>query len=254
MPENIRAEDELGEAIASQWILRRLAMNVSYLDFGREIAVEFVPLSETVTHLRGTSHNSVLVEFQDYLVLVEAPLYEARSENVIAEIERRFPDKPIRYVVPTHFHNDHSGGMRSYLARGVSVIAPAVSAEFYREIARAPATILSGGSEQTADTGAVEAIAEPRILTDGDQRLEIHPYPTSHADDYQLIYLPNDQFLIEGDHISPRAGTNVRPGTLPQEILAGIDELQWDVETIVGIHGDLGTIEALRASASILQQ
>ncbi len=246
VPDTIRREEAEGEPIASQWILRRLAMNVSYLDFGRDIPVMFVPLADGITHLRGTSHNSVLVEFQDYLVVVEAPLYEERSENVIAAIRQRFPNKPIRYVIPTHFHNDHSGGMRTYLAEGVTVIAPAVSADHYEAIAGAQSTIRSGGLEQSSNLGEVEAITEPRILTDGDKRVEIYPYATSHADDYLLIYLPHEKFLIEGDHVSPRGGGNVRPGTLPRELLAGIEELQLEVETIVGIHGDLGTFEALR--------
>lgn len=246
VPDAIAHQEVEGESTASQWILRRLAMNVSYLDFGKDIAVEFVPLADGVTHLRGTSHNSVLIEMQDYLVLVEAPLYEERSENVLAAIKQRFPAKPIRYVIPTHFHNDHSGGMRTYMAAGVSVIAPAISAAHYERIASAPNTIRPDRSEHGGNTSIVERVTEPRFLSDGSRQIEIYPYATSHADDYQIIYLPQDKFVIEADHVSPRAGGSVRPGELPRQLLEGIEELQLDVQTIIGIHGDVGSYEDLR--------
>ncbi len=246
VPDAVRRQDVEGRPIPSQWLLRRLAMNVSYLDFGRDVPVEFVPLADGVVHVRGTSHNSVLIELQDYLVVVEAPLYEERSENVLAAIEQRFPTKPIRYVIPTHFHNDHSGGIRAYMAAGATVIAPAISAAHYERIAGAPRTIRPDGLEQSRNAVVVEGITGPKILTDGSRQIAIYPYATSHADDYQIIYLPRERLLIEADHVSPREGGSVRPGELPRQLLEGIEELQLNVETIVGIHGDIGTYENLR--------
>ncbi len=246
VPDAIRQQDAEGEPIASQWIFRRLAMNVSYLDFGTDIPVVFVPLADGVTHLKGTSHNSVLIEMQDYLVVVEAPLYEERSENVIAAIDQRFPTTPIRYVIPTHFHTDHSGGMRTYMAAGVSVIAPAISAAHYERMAAAPHTIRSGRPDASGNTAVVEAITGPRVLADESRQIEIYPHATSHADDYQIIYLPQEKLVIEADHISPRPGASLRPGELPRQFLEAIEELQLDVQTIVGIHGDVGSFDALR--------
>ena len=246
VPDAIRQQDAEGEPIASQWIFRRLAMNVSYLDFGKDIPVVFVPLADGVTHLKGTSHNSVLIEMHNYLVVVEAPLYEERSENVFAAIEQRFPTKPIRYVIPTHFHNDHSGGMRTYMAAGVSVIAPAISAAHYERMAAAPHTIRSGRPDASGNTAVVEAITGPRVLADETRQIEIYPHATSHADDYQIIYLPQEKLVIEADHISPRPGGSLRPGELPRQILEAIEELQLDVQTIVGIHGDVGSFDEMR--------
>ena len=246
VPEALRRQDIEGEPTPSQWLLRRLAMNVSYLDFGRDIPVEFVPLADGVIHIRGTSHNSVLIEFQDHLVVVEAPLYEERSESVLAAIRQRFPTKPIRYVIPTHFHNDHSGGTRTYTEAGATIVAPAISAAHYERIARAPHTIRADRLEQSRDVAVVEGITEPKILTDGSRQIEIYPYATSHADDYQIIYLPGESILIEADHVSPREGGSIRPGELPRELLEGIEALNLNVQTIVGIHGDVGTYEDLR--------
>ena len=220
-------------------------MNVSYLDFGRDIPVEFVPLASGIVHVRGTSHNSVLIELQDYLVVVEAPLYEERSEKVLAAIKQRFPTKPIRYVIPTHFHSDHSGGLRPYMAEGATVIVPAISAAHYERIAGAPQTIRSGRLEQSRNAVVIEGITGPRVLSDGSRQIALYPYATSHADDYQIVYLPRERLLIEADHVSPREGGSIRPGELPRQLLEGIEELQLNVQTIVGIHGDTGTYEDL---------
>ena len=246
VPDTVRRQRVEGKPIPSQWLLRRLAMNVSYLDFGKDIAVELVPLADGILHIKGTSHNSVLIELQDYLVVVEAPLYEERSENVLEAIKQRFPSKPIRYVIPTHFHNDHSGGIGVYMAEGATVIAPAISVEHYERIARAPHTIRSDRSEESRGEVFVEGIMEPKVLTDGNRQITIYPYATSHADDYQIVYLPEGGLLIEADHVSPRDGGNIRPGELPRELFEGIEELRLNVRTIVGIHGDVGTYEDLR--------
>ena len=233
VPDAVRRQNVEGRPIPSQWLLRRLAMNVSYLDFGRDVPVEFVPLADGIVHVRGTSHNSVVIELQDYLVVVEAPLYEERSESVLAAIKERFPTKPIRYVIPTHFHNDHSGGISPYLAAGATVIAPAASAAHYERIAGAPRTIRSDRSEPSRNAvvveGIVEGITEPRVLTDGSRQIAIYPYATSHADDYQIIYLPGEQLVIEADHVSPREGGSVRPGELPRQLLEGIEGLRLNV-------------------------
>ncbi len=65
------------------------------------------PLGDGVWHITGGSHHSVLVEFDEYLAVVEAPLNEARSVAVLAEARRLVPNKPVRYVLTTHHHFDH---------------------------------------------------------------------------------------------------------------------------------------------------
>src|SRR5205807_4548993 len=73
-------------------------------------------LSDGIWLLAGGSHNSVLVEYPTYLVMIEAPLDEARSMAVIAESKKLAPNKPIKYLINTHHHFDHSGGLRTYVA------------------------------------------------------------------------------------------------------------------------------------------
>src|SRR5262249_58446746 len=86
------------------------------------VRVEAQRLADGVYHLAGGTHNSVAVEFSDFVTVVEAPLNEARSLAVIAEVKRLIPNKRIKYVVSTHHHFDHAGGLRTYVHQGAHPI------------------------------------------------------------------------------------------------------------------------------------
>jgi glyoxylase-like metal-dependent hydrolase (beta-lactamase superfamily II) len=247
--EAIRGQKVDAKPIASQWLLRRIAMNTSYADFGRSPPVEFVRLADGVHHVLGTSHNNVVIEMRDHLVVVEAPLYEERSLDVIKGIKQRFPGKPIRYIVPTHHHIDHSGGIRAFMAEGATVVAPAIAGEFYKRVAKAPHTARPDSLQKSGRAVVLEMHGNWRTLTDGSRLIEIHALPTSHAEDFQVVYLPREKILIEADHASPRKN-QIRPGPYPNALLEGIQKLKLDVAIIAGIHGDTGDMQGLRAAAA----
>lgn len=249
IPESIGAQQSQGRPVASQWLLRRLAMNVSYAYFAAEPPVDLVSLADGVVHVRGASHQPVIIEMEDYLVVVEAPLYQERSAQTLEAIKVRFPDKPVRYIIPTHFHNDHNGGIRTYIADGATIVAPAVSVEYYQRVARAPHTSKPDRLQKNPREPEIEVNPGRKIITDGRRRIEVHHYPTSHAEDLQLIYLPQEGLLVEADHVSPREG-RVRPGPLPREVFEAIQKLKLDVKQIAGIHGAVGTMEQLRIAVA----
>ena len=245
----IRNQKPDAAPIASQWILRRVAGNVSYQDLGRSPNIEWTPLAEGVHKVGGSSHATIVVDMQDQLVAIEGPLYEARTAPVIKSIRERFPTKPIRYVVPTHHHLDHSGGIRAFMAEGATLVVPFTAKDFYTRVAKAPHTRQPDSLERNKRAVVIEAFGGgPRVLTDGSRRVEVYPMPTTHADDLVVVYLPAEKLVIEADHIGPRGG-QVRPAPLVKEFVAGLDRLALDVATVVGIHGDSASMQATRAAA-----
>jgi glyoxylase-like metal-dependent hydrolase (beta-lactamase superfamily II) len=185
---------------------------------------------------------------RDYLVVVEAPLYEERSQAVIKTIKERFTGKPIRYIIQTHHHIDHSGGIRAFMAEGAILVVPAIGTEFYTRVAKAPHTWRPDSLQKTPHAVVIESYTGRRVLTDGNRQIELYALPTSHAEDFQLVYLPREKILIEADHASPRKN-QIRPGPNPKELLQGIEQLKLDVAIIAGIHGDTGNMDGLRAAA-----
>ncbi|WP_221885685.1 MBL fold metallo-hydrolase [Variovorax sp. MHTC-1] len=84
--------------------------------------------------LAGGSHNSVAIEQREHLVLVEAPLDEARTQAVIEQAKALAPGKPIRFVVNSHAHFDHSGGVRAAVAEGVSIVTQAANVAYFEGV------------------------------------------------------------------------------------------------------------------------
>ena len=66
--------------------------------------------------LGGQSHHSVLLEMKDHLLLVDAPQSEARTLAVLAKVKELKPGKPLRAVITTHHHFDHTAGIRAAIA------------------------------------------------------------------------------------------------------------------------------------------
>ena len=249
IPESVRNQKTDAKPIASQWILRRVAGNVSYQDLGRPPVVEWNQLAAGVYKIQGSSHATVLIEMRDHVIAVEGPLYEARTLPVVNSIRERYPAKPIRYVIPTHHHLDHSGGIRAFMATGATIVTPFSAREFYVRVAKAPHTRQPDSLERDRRAVIIESFGGgPRVLTDGNRRVEVYPLPTSHAEDLVVIYLPSEKMLIEADHISPRNG-QVRAAPLVKEFVTSLDKLNLDVATIVGIHGDSASMQSARTAA-----
>src|SRR5262249_15423362 len=89
----------------------------------------------------GEIRHSVVVELNDYLIVIEAPLDEAHASAVIAEIRRVFGDKQIRYVVNTHAHFDAAGGLRTYAAEGATIITQDINKAYLERVLALPRTI-----------------------------------------------------------------------------------------------------------------
>ena len=249
IPEGVRNEATDVTATASQWILRRVAGNVSYQDMGRPAKIEWNELADGVHKVTGSSHATIVVEMADHMIAIEGPLYEARTAPVVQAIKDKFPNKPIRYVIPTHHHLDHAGGIRAFMATGATVVVPFSAKEFYTRVAKSPHIRHPDSLERSHRGAVIEAFGGgARILTDGKRRVEVYPLPLSHAQDLVVIYLPADKIIIEADHISPRNG-QVRPAPVVKEFVSALDKLNLGIATIVGIHGDSATLQAARSAA-----
>ena len=209
IPDEIRAEEEYGQRLVSYWPLRRALAGLGYGDFARPQNVEFEEVAPGVFHIRGAGAHSMLVEMDDFLVMVETPLFEERSLAVIEEVEERFPDKAIRYSVSTHFHMDHAGGVRTYAAKGATTVVHEISAPFFERALASPKTVRPDLLARSGARGTVEAVSGFREITDGTRTLELHHVPSFHAEDMLIAYLPNEGVVFVTDLYSP--GSEINP-------------------------------------------
>jgi glyoxylase-like metal-dependent hydrolase (beta-lactamase superfamily II) len=201
----------------------------------------------------GGSHNSVAVEFRDFVAVVEAPLNEARSLAVIDEVMRIIPNKPIQYVVNTHHHFDHSGGLRTYLSMGATIITHPANRDFYVNVMLYPGsrTLQPDRLSQfypmymtSRRPMRIETVGPKYVLSDGVRTMDLYPITGSnHAQAMLVAYLPTEKILINGDLYTPPAqGMPPAPTTPGMRTLnTNIQRLKLDVAQHVPIHGRVGT-------------
>ena len=198
-------------------------------------------LADGVWFVAGGSHHSLVVEFKDYVAVVEGPLGEERSMAVLAEARKLVPNKPVKYVLSTHHHFDHSGGLRTYVAEGATVVTHQSNVPFFEKTFAAPATMAPDEQSKKAAKPMIQGVADKFVLTDGKQTIET--YATggdTHTKEYLFVYLPKPKILVEADAYSPGPPDAPIPPTPPPNAVAlydAIQNLKLNVAIIAPIHG-----------------
>lgn len=217
------------------------------------VRVEAKKLSEGFWFLDGPAPMSYLVEFSDHTVIIEAPGNDARSEAAIAEAKRTVPNKPVRYVVNSHSHFDHAGGLRAFVAEGVTVITHELNKPYYEKIFRNPHTLNPDKLARTNRPALIETVGDSRLLTDGTRRLELHHVRGNlHDPGMLMVYLPAEKMLIQADAFNPRppdAKPLPAPSPFTINLLENVQRLKLDVAQIGQIHGGVDPMAALVKAA-----
>lgn len=199
-----------------------------------------------VHYLTGGTHHSVAVEFADYVIVIDAPLSEERSLAVMAEVKKLAPNKPIRYVINTHHHFDHSNGLRTYAAEGVTIVTHPRNAAFYRRWWAKPPVVIQDRLSQSGKKAVFETVSGRKVYSDREQTLELYEVRnTRHVEGMLVAYLPKEKILVEPDLFTPPApGAAPAPTPAPPgpdrgatELEAAIAGAKIDVQRILPLHG-----------------
>src|SRR5262249_3439589 len=169
-----------------------------------EKKVDFEEVAKGVYQIKGSTHHSLEIEMKDHVVVVEAPLFEERSLAVMKAVEAKIPGKPIKYLVMTHFHIDHSGGVRAYAAKGATIVASEETVPFVKDVASRPKTIRPDSLAKTGNaTPSVQSEKEVKSLTDGERTIELREIPNPHSAGMLAAYLPQEKILFVSDLFTP---------------------------------------------------
>ena len=212
------------------------------------VRVESQKIGNGVFYVGGGTHSSIAVEFRDHITVVEAPLNEERSLAVIREVKRLIPNKPIRYLVSTHHHWDHLGGVRTYVAKeNVTIILQKNNLPYYAEVlwvrpwTLQPDMLALFPPEEVSEGYTFEEVGQKFVLSDGTRTLEMYNVQgLQHAQGMLIAYLPQEKIVIEADLFTPPAQNAPMPTMVTQShrsFYNNVQRLKLDVTTIAPIHG-----------------
>jgi glyoxylase-like metal-dependent hydrolase (beta-lactamase superfamily II) len=257
--ENLYSEVKLNPQIDDKFF--EISPNLIKLDTA-EAKANVVKMADGVYLIRSLAggFNLMFVEFKDFIVAVE-PVEENVPNGISAEsvalIKKTIPNKPIKFVVPTHHHGDHSAGMRAFMAEGATVITTKGNVKYVNDLAKAKFTFAPDSFAKNPKAFDVKIVEKNKmVISDETQTIEIHQFaPLTHVKEMLLVYLPKQKILYQSDMFNP---IDVNAKAIPEDdpwhginpantvdLFDTINKLGLKVEKIAGSHGRIATMQEL---------
>ena len=217
---------------------------------GIEIPAQVTAATERVTaekaangvwFMAGGSHNSVAIEMKDHMIVVESPLYDGRAMPLLAEVKKLANGKPIRYVINSHHHFDHSGGLRTAIAEGATLVTSEMARPLFEKTFANPNQISPDAMEKSGKKAVITGVNGKRTFTDGERVVEVYYIDGSvHAQGFMMVYLPKEKILVEADAYTPgppNTPAPAKPSDLNLNLVQNIERLNLQVDQILPLHG-----------------
>jgi glyoxylase-like metal-dependent hydrolase (beta-lactamase superfamily II) len=229
-----------------QWILRRMGngfyldSDAYYTDDGGSLKIQDV--GPNISFVNGGSHNTLIVATNDGLIAVEAPGDDGQSKIVMDLAQQRYPGRTWKYLLLTHHHIDHVGGLRAFAAAGATVVVGKGDGAFYRKALSAPETLNPYGTRPVPPK--VEEVDGKWSATEGGRTIEAYSLDNPHATGYIIPYIPDAKFGFVTDIWSPAPNIPpANPGTTA--LVKGIQKMGIQMDRMAGGHGGVGNFADL---------
>lgn len=202
-------------------------------------------LAEGVYALGGGPASSYMIEFSNFVAVFEAPGNEPRSLAVIEAVAKLAPNKPIRWLISSHPHFDHIGGLRTYLHIGATIVAHAKNIPFlnsdvlnYEPRTVSPDIVSRWPPTEVSEGYNYEAVQENYVITDNRRILRVYyVQPLQHVEGMLMAYLPAERIAFQADlfdtHESPRAAQLPAMRSLANQAT----RMKLAIDTLAPVHG-----------------
>ena len=201
-----------GPGVPYQWVIRRqfigtyLDSDVPSYDARAVTGLRLVELAPGVQHVVGGTHHSLIVEQRDSLIVFDAPVSDWHSNWVLGAARAKYPGKPVKYLVLTHHHMDHAGGLRAYAAQGATIVVGKGNGEHFRRVLAAPFTRNPDLSARDLTRTEIIEVVDKRVFADGDREVHAYLLDNPHAEGLLIGYVPAARLGFITDVWSPGAG------------------------------------------------
>ncbi|HYM02895.1 MAG TPA: MBL fold metallo-hydrolase, partial [Stellaceae bacterium] len=229
-----------------QWVLRRLNIYrfidsdaVNYDAAANPGGLKLVELAPNVQQVVGGSANDLIVAMKDYLVVFDAPVNEWQSRWVIDAAKAKYPGKPIKYLVLTHHHMDHTGGARTYVAEGATIIVPAPDKAHFAKDFAGKRTVNPDALAKHPRAAKITEVADKLVLKNGDDELRLFNIENPHVKGMLIGYDAKADLVWVTDLWSPGRDKNKGPGNIA--LHDALAKLGLHPARFAGGHGGNGT-------------
>ena len=243
--------------IPYQWVLRRQHIG-TYLDsdgvsFDAAAggALRLADIAPGVQHVVGGSHNSLVVEMSDHLVVIDAPVTDWQSNWTLAQLKAKYPDKPVKFLVLTHHHMDHAGGIRAYAAAGATIVVGKGNGAHFRKVLARPYARNPDLAERDLTRASVLEVSDRHTLTDGKREVGVYVVENPHADGLMIAHVPDANLRFVTDLWSPgrdAIGRVLTPGQAA--VAAFVEKVGISPGRFAGGHGGVADYSGLAAAMS----
>jgi len=226
-----------------------------------KVEIKVTKVSGNIYMLEGDGGNIAASVGEDGIVIVDDQ-YAPLADKIQAALKNlKITDKPVRFVINTHYHGDHTGGNLPFANSGSTLIAQ----DNVRKRLETGGTAGNGGSikmeAKPAPKGALPVITFDHDVTvhlNGEDIRALH-FPAGHTDGDAIIFFPKNNVVHMGDDFV-RYGfpfIDVSSGGSVQGMIAAMEkvstQLPPDVKVIPG-HGALSNLDDVREFTKMLKE
>jgi hypothetical protein len=164
------------------------------------VVVTAEPVAKGIWWLAGSgNHRSVVFEFDDHLVLYEVPLNEARSKAVIDKA-RTLSSKPLTTAIVSHHHFDHSGGLRTAVAEGLTIVTHRANEAFFNDLLARKHTIVPDALQENPRPAMFQFVDDTLTLKDASMEVQLYHLLDNPREGTNLYaYVPRERLLVQAD-------------------------------------------------------
>lgn len=234
-----------------QWVIRRQFIgtymdsdNVSYDTLGSP-GLRLQDVAPGVSQTQGGTHHSLVVEMADHLIVFDAPVTDAQSMWVVNAARQKYPNKPIRHVVLTHHHMDHSGGLRGFLSQGASLVVGQGAGAHWRRVLAAPTTRNPDLKGADFSRTQVIEVAERQVFSDGKRQVMAILMDSPHAKGTLMGYVPDARLGFVTDIWSPGIALPAKPNPGLVAVVNAVKKANIQPERFAGGHGSTADYASL---------
>ncbi len=200
----------------------------------------------------NNGYNTAIVVFDEFVVVLEAPLVDAFYYPIKRMADAVAPGKPIRYLVTTHAHSDHIGGVRAFLAAGIDVVTTPEAVGVISRMADVHGSLGPNPLTDSPRRGRLVPVTDSLVISDDTRSLHLLQVgPTPHVAEILLPYLPAEGIVYVADLFAiPENRVFPPPSATFRRFGAIVEDRELNVRTIIPTHGVVGTaadlVEGLR--------